>query len=302
MGWWVTAQTEATAKKFVQSATFHPSDWQNFQFESVSLNQMGQPIHIHHHRGQFLRESLNHGQTLEMVAIPSGRYWMGASRTETVAQQQELPRHSVQVSAFAISQHPITQAQWAAVAALPAIRRNLASAPAYFSGADHPVESISWWDAVEFCDRLSQHTGRRYQLPSEAQWEYACRAGTDTPFHTGVTITSQYADYVGLYAYQSEKSGTHPRRTIPVGSFAPNAFGLHDMHGNVWEWCADTWHANYRGAPINGLAWESQAQSSLRTLRGGSWLNPPAKIRSASRSGYRATALNRTIGFRVVTA
>jgi len=154
---------------------------------------------------------------------------------------------------------------------------------------------------MEFCDRLSQSTGRRYQLPSEAQWEYACRGGTQTPFHTGKTITSELADYVSTYTYQAESAGEYRQATVSVGQFTANAFGLHDLHGNVWEWCADHWHASYRGAPSDGQAWVNPHSSSLRTIRGGGWLDAPAQIRSASRSGYLETALNRTIGFRVVT-
>ena len=179
------------------------------------------------------------------------------------------------------------------------MKRDLNPDPSHFQGRDRPVESISWWDAVEFCERLSQLTGRHYHLPSEAQWEYACRAGTHTPFNTGATIISDLADYVGSYTYARETSGIYRQETTPVGSFSPNAFGLQDMHGNVWEWCADSWHESYRGATSNTQPWTSRGPSQAKVIRGGSWLDAPTKLRSASRSGYSATSLNRIIGFRV---
>jgi formylglycine-generating enzyme required for sulfatase activity len=278
---------------------------ETFEFDVTTINRSGQIKQRQKLQAQFLRESLNGSKQaadLEMVAIAPGQFWMGAATSETQATRAELPRHQVKLSPFLISKYPITQAQWAAVAALPRVRRDLNPEPSYFQGRNLPVESVSWLDAVEFCDRLSQHTGRRYQLPSEAQWEYACRAGTNTPFHVGETISSHFADYVGTYTYKAERSGDYRQSTVPVGRFSANAFGLHDMHGNVWEWCADSWHANYRGAPSRGEAWTGNQRSPLRTIRGGGWLDAPDKIRSASRSGYLETALNRTIGFRVTLA
>ncbi|MHC5719615.1 MAG: formylglycine-generating enzyme family protein, partial [Nostoc sp.] len=161
-----------------------------------------------------------------------------------------------------------------------------------FKGEQRPVEQVSWYDAVEFCDRLSDHTKRQrqYRLPSEAEWEYACRAGTTTPFHFGETITSELANYDATSTYGRGVEGTYRKETTPVGSFnAANAFGLYDMHGNVWEWCLDDWHNNYERAPTDGSPWFDNKNDNLyqkqgnAVLRGGSWLYYPRDCRSASR-------------------
>ncbi|MBE9028363.1 formylglycine-generating enzyme family protein [filamentous cyanobacterium LEGE 11480] len=273
----------------------------SFDFNVTTVDQFGQIKQTKKHTAKYFPASLNAAEQLEMVAIAPGRFAMGASPTESQAKRHEFPRHRVKLPAFFMSKTPITQSQWAVIAALPAVKQELDPAPSHFTGSDRPVESVSWLDAVEFCDRLSQYTGRQYQLPSEAQWEYACRSGTGTAFNTGATITSELAEYVGTYAYQAEATGNHRQSTMPVGRFSANAFGLYDMHGNVWEWCADSWHKSYRGAPKDDQAWVSQQHAQCRTIRGGSWLNAPAEIRSASRSGYLEKSLNRTIGFRVIT-
>ncbi|MEO0489793.1 MAG: formylglycine-generating enzyme family protein [Cyanobacteria bacterium J06659_2] len=282
------------------------SDLKTFEFSVTTVDQAGQVKRRQTHTAKLFPEPLKGAEKLEMVAIASGQFWMGASQNQSRSQGPtegyDLPRHRVNLPSFFISKYPITQAQWAAVAALPQVQRPLDAAPSHFQGRDRPVESISWLEAVEFCDRLSQHTGRRYQLPSEAQWEYACRAETQTPFNVGETVTSQLANYVGTYTYKAESVGDYRQATVPVGSFSPNAFGLQDMHGNVWEWCADSWHHNYRGAPTDGKAWVSAQRFPMRAIRGGSWLDAPVKTQSASRSGYFETALNRTIGFRVSMA
>lgn len=272
-----------------------------FEFDVTTIDKTGAVKQQQTHRAKFFPESISGTTPMEMVAIASGQFLMGASRSEVAAQGHEFPQHRVKLPAFFISKHPITQAQWAAVAALPRVKRDLNPDPSHFRGQQRPVESVSWLEAVEFCDRITQYTGRRYQLPSEAQWEYACRAGTQTPFHTGETITSQLADYIGTTTYQAEAAGAYRQSTLSVGQLSANAFGLQDMHGNVWEWCADDWHRTYQGAPRDGRAWTEVRRSPMRTIRGGGWLDAPAKIRSASRSGYTETALNRTIGFRVTT-
>ncbi|MFH1086904.1 MAG: formylglycine-generating enzyme family protein, partial [Chloroflexota bacterium] len=154
-------------------------------------------------------------------------------------------------------------------------------------GAQRPADRISWRDAQAFCARLAALTGRAYRLPSEAEWEYACRAGTTTPFCYGPTITTDLANYEGDYTYRTEPQGVYRHATTDVGSFPPNAWGLADMHGNVWEWCADAWHPNYDGAPTDGQPWtEARAagrQTAYRVLRGGCWHDPPGLCRSAAR-------------------
>ncbi|MFM5941951.1 MAG: formylglycine-generating enzyme family protein, partial [Dolichospermum sp.] len=153
--------------------------------------------------------------------------------------------------------------------------------------------------AIEFCARLSNYTKKPYRLPTEAQWEYACRAGTTTPFHFGDRITTDLANYDGNYTYGDGLKGVHRKGTTDVGFFPPNLFGLHDMHGNVWEWCQDDWHENYEGAPIDGSDWTSQG-NSRKVLRGGSWYNIPGNCRSASRNWDIAGFGNNGNGFRVV--
>jgi formylglycine-generating enzyme required for sulfatase activity len=161
---------------------------------------------------------------------------------------------------------------------------------------------VTWDDAVEFCQKLSKQTGREYRLPSEAEWEYACRAGTTTPFHFGPTITTDLVNYDGDYTYGSAPKGQYREQTTEVGSFPANNFGLYDLHGNVWEWCLDHWHNNYEGAPTNGSAWFSSDENALRLLRGGSWFNIPRTCRSANRDRYARDVQYNGVGFRVVCA
>ncbi|NET51779.1 MAG: formylglycine-generating enzyme family protein, partial [Merismopedia sp. SIO2A8] len=165
-----------------------------------------------------------------------------------------------------------------------------------------PVEQVSWYDAVEFCQRLSKQTGRKYRLPSEAEWEYACRALTTTPFHFGETITDQLANYNASSTYASEPKGEYRGQTTPVWIFPPNAFGLYDMHGNVWEWCADDWHENYKGAPNDGIAWvEHDNDNPYQSMRGGSWRDDHNNCRCASRGNSDiGRVIDIDIGFRVV--
>ena len=276
-------------------------DLNSFQFESMTLNRFGQVDHTVSHQAHYFSEDLPEHNALDMIAIASGEFWMGSSPRETQAQANEFPRHRAKVASFHMSRYPITQAQWSAIAALPRINRDLSPDPAYFLDKNRPVESVSWLDAMEFCDRLSQETGRHYQLPSEAQWEYACRAGTNTPFHTGATISSHYANYMGAYAYQQEKAGPYLQATRTPGRYPPNAFGLQEMHGNVWEWCLNRWQPNYHQVSKSGKTRSASAHGAMRAIRGGGWLDGPASVRSARRSGYIETGFNRTIGFRVVT-
>jgi formylglycine-generating enzyme required for sulfatase activity len=172
---------------------------------------------------------------------------------------------------------------------------------------NRPVERVSWLDAIEFCNRLSQRTGRTYTLPSEAQWEYACRAGTITPFHFGDTISPELANYNGSHAYGDGPKGINRDQTTPVGMFPANAWGLQDMHGNVHEWCLDEWHESYEGAPIDGRVWaermeeeKSKEREETRLLRGGSWDVIPRNCRSAYRYHGRAGYAYHYVGFRVV--
>ncbi|MFE4108388.1 SAV_2336 N-terminal domain-related protein [Almyronema epifaneia] len=252
-------------------------------------------------QGQQLIEDLGQGVVLEMVLVPAGSFVMGSPETEKGRSDDEGPQHEVTFAAsFLMAKYPITQAQWRVVAALPQVGHELASDPSSFKGDNCPVETITWYDAVEFCARLSQHTGRDYRLPSEAEWEYACRAGTTTPFHFGETITTDLANYDGNYAYGAGPKGQYREQTTEVGSFPANAFGLHNMHGNVWEWCQDHWHDNYDGAPTDGSAWLFSDESKYRILRGGSWDDDPGNCRSASRGRFSPGLRLYDVGLRVV--
>ncbi|BAZ03276.1 hypothetical protein NIES37_72890 (plasmid) [Tolypothrix tenuis PCC 7101] len=263
-------------------------------------------------QSQYFIENLGKGIELEMVLIPAGSFTMGSPKDELERSNSESPQHLVNIQQFCMGKYPVTQAQWQAVAALPRVNRKLDPNPSKFKGANRPVERVSWYDAVEFCDRLSSDTKRQYRLPSEAEWEYACKAGTTTPFHFGETITSDLANYDANYIYGAGMTGTSRNQTTDVGSFGvANAFGLYDMHGNVWEWCLDDWHDNYEGAPKDGRAWFDNDNYNLyqkqgnAVLRGGSWLYYPRLCRSASRNlNARAgrVDLSNNFGFRVVCA
>jgi formylglycine-generating enzyme required for sulfatase activity len=262
-------------------------------------------IHRRRQQAQEFIEDLGNGVQLEMVAIPSGSFVMGSPEDEPERSSDESPQHTVTIKSFFLGKYPVTQAQWQAVASLPQVNRELDAEPSHFKGENRPVEQVSWYDAVEFCDRLSQHTGKPYRLPSEAEWEYACRAGTTTPFHFGETITSELANYNANYTYGAGVKGVYREETTPIGSFGvANAFGLYDMHGNVWEWCTDHWHNSYEGAPTDGSAWldDNDNYNDNRMLRGGSWLLNPEDCRSAYRGNDDAGLRHYADGFRVVCA
>jgi formylglycine-generating enzyme required for sulfatase activity len=171
-----------------------------------------------------------------------------------------------------------------------------------FRGDQRPVVNVSWNEAMAFCQRLRLRTGKNYTLPSEAQWEYACRAGTTTPFHFGETLSSELANYNGTETYGDGPKGEVREQTTDVGTFPPNAWGLYDTHGNVWEWCADHWHPNYEGAPADGRPWldANEKASESRLLRGGSWNDFPWDCRSAHRDHFQPDGALSLVGFRVV--
>ena len=259
-------------------------------------------IHEYERTAQYFIENLGNGIQLEMVMIPSGSFMMGLPETEEGSTKNERPQHQVTIKAFCLGKYQVTQAQWKAVAAFPQVNKELKLDPSRFKGDNRPVEQVSWEDAVEFCDRLSNHTKRQYRLPSEAEWEYACRAGTTTPFHFGQTITTDLANYNGGRVYGQGPKGVYREETTEVGSFGvANNFGLYDMHGNVWEWCQDDWHNNYEGAPTDGSAWlDNEESSDRKLLRGGSWAYNPGGCRSAYRHYGNLVVSIYNIGFRVV--
>ena len=244
-------------------------------------------------------EDLGKGITLEMVAIPGGTFLMGTEDEED-SFDDECPQHEVNVPPFFIGKYPITQAQWQAIAITAKIDIDLETNPSNFKGDELLVERVNYYEAMEFCKRLSRETKREYRLPSEAEWEYACRAGTKTPFHFGETITGELANYNTSNFYADEPTGEYRQQTSPVGQFPFNAFGLYDMNGNVWEWCADTWHDNYNGAPTDGSVWIKNGNYNRSPLQGGSWGNSPSCCRSAYRSNMNRRYYSSKIGFRVV--
>ncbi len=282
------------------------------EFEVVTVDELGRPNKRIQKSAQCWREDLNDHLVLELVAIPGGAYVRGAPPTEEGWQSNQAPQQQVAIAPFWMSRTPITQAQWHVVAAFPSLNRKLSPNPSCFAGNNRPVEQVSWHDAVEFCARLSAFTNRTYRLPSEAEWEYACRAGTQTPFHFGETITTDLANYSGVNweydgklcnkgFYGKGPLGSDRRATTDVGSFGvANAFGLYDMHGLVKEWCADYWHPSYANAPTNNSPWLADGDETLRVLRGGSWNGGPRTCRSAFRSRSSADSNLYDIGFRVV--
>ena len=282
-----------------------------FEFEVATIERKPKPkrsqqqsewtIKRQRRQAQYWLEQLGDETQIEMVAIPAGTFLMGSPDDEPGRLENEVPQHEVSVSAYLMGRYPITQAQWRFVARLDQVNRELNLEPTAFKGGSPPVEKVSWDDAVEFCDRLTQFTGRDYRLPTEAEWEYACRAGTTTPFHFGETITSDLANYDGNHTYNDSPKGKYRKATTPVDHFGiANAFGLCDMHGNVFEWCQDHWHDSYKGAPTDGSAWLSENENSSRVRRGGSWYGDPWYCRSAYRLYYTPDTRYYSIGFRVV--
>jgi formylglycine-generating enzyme required for sulfatase activity len=262
------------------------------------------------------REELGPGVALTMVQIPAGSFLMGSPANEPERLDREGPQHDVRLGAFFLAQTPISQAQWRAVAQWkpaaggPAWQLELDPDLSHFKGdpqgdapkkGQRPVERVSWLEAMEFCRRLSQRTGRTYTLPSESQWEYACRAGSTTPFHFGATLTPELANYNGNYVYGNGPKGAYRQQTTDVASFPANAWGLHDLHGNVWEWCADHWHDSYDFAPGDDQPWliPAAADDAPRLLRGGSWYLIPGFCRSACRYDRHPVYRDIYVGFRV---
>jgi formylglycine-generating enzyme required for sulfatase activity len=278
---------------------------------------------------------LGDGESLPLLWIPAGEFVMGSPGDEPERMDREGPQHRVRLEGFWLGQTPVTQAQWRVVAKLvPPLGRSwlreLKAAPSYFqpeadksastgrfallpgeaSSDQRPVERVSWHDAIEFCRRLDTllptHSGLRCSLPSEAQWEYACRAESSTPFAFGETLTPELANYDGNYTYATGPKGDYRQQTTPVGMLPANAWGLQGMHGNVWEWCLDHWHENYSNAPFAGEAWLDSEPMNMqanddrsRLLRGGSWINHPRNCRSAYRDGGHPDYREDVVGFRV---
>ena len=333
----------------VATITFKPvitdllsQNLRNFSFETPTVNRRGEIIKTTTHTANCFRETLPNNVDLDMVSIPGGTFTMGSPKNEKDSHDNERPQHNVTVPPFFMGKYPITQGQWKVIATRTdlKVKIDLEEDPSYFKKPYQdqdreidrwlrPVERVNWYEAVEFCQRLSKLTGRDYRLPSEAQWEYACRAMTEPldlakgesypPFYFGETLTDKLANYNASRTYASEPIGENGKETIPVGQFPPNAFGLYDLHGNVWEWCMDDWHDNYENAPSDGSAWldnnqeeNLDAENSLEStekdennpysvMRGGSCGSYPTSCRSAFRLDFIRRDLRSIYnGFRVV--
>lgn len=290
-----------TEIKSETSVSFETPPLEEFSFERPIIDETGAILERVGGTSQSFQEDLGEGVLLDMVYIPEGTFLMGSSLGEAGSQICEQPQHSVNLKGFFLAKFPVTQKQWEIVAQYPKINRDLVVDPSEFKGSDRPVESISWEDAVEFCHRLSQHSQRPYQLPSEAQWEYACRGGSTTAFNFGPTLTSDLANYMAKRLYAKESSGLYRQETTSVTAFYPNSWGLYDLHGNVWEWCADAWYSSYENASTSGKPRVSSQHETRRVLRGGSWDEDAYHCRCASRYAYHPQAVGVSrIGFRVM--
>ena len=235
-------------------------------------------------KAQYIIQNLGNGVTLDLVRIPAGKFMMGSNESAV-----EQPIHEATLREFWMGKYAVTNAQWQAIMGMkPSEEYDVK-----FQGENQPVVCVSWDDAKKFCLKASQKTGKSIRLPSETEWEYACRADTTTPFHFGETITDEYVNYGKL---------TGSTFTFNVENFSPNAWGLYQMHGNVWEWCEDIWHGNYNGIPQDGSAWLNVGDQAKKLLRGGSWLNREFDCRSAVRIGKVAGNFDFLMGFRVVVS
>jgi formylglycine-generating enzyme required for sulfatase activity len=237
--------------------------------------------------------------------ISGGTFTMGSPANDPERYDNEGPQHKVTVSSFYMGKYQVTQSEYKAV-----IRTN----PSHFRGDNLPVENVSWFDAVEYCNHLSQREGlspaymvnggnvmwnrntNGYRLPTEAEWEYACRAGTTTPFSAGNNITTSQANYDGRNPYNNNKKGKYRKRTTTVGSFEPNPWGLYDMHGNVLEWCLDGYGTYSSNAQTNSGA----VSGAYRVIRGGSWYSYGQYLRSVYRDFSSPSHGSGSIGFRLV--
>ncbi len=277
---------------------------QPFEFESATINFRAEITDRRKGQARHFREDLGDGLALEMVEIGGGTFLMGSPDYEEGRDPIEGPQHQVSVPSFFIGQFEITQSQWRAVAkSLPKVNRDLITDPSYFKGDNLPVEQVSYEDAEEFCARLAAKTGRLYRLPSEAEWEYACRAGATTAFAFGENISGEIVNYNGDGPYRNAPKALYRDEPTAVGSLGvANAFGLFDLHGNVWEWTADDWHDSYQGAPTDGSVWRTNGDAKAKALRGGSWYVVGGYCRSANRYKRPVDDRNFNTGFRVAVA
>jgi formylglycine-generating enzyme required for sulfatase activity len=249
---------------------------------------------------QYFREKLGDEIELDMILVHGGNFLMGSPDTEEERDKDESPQHPVTVKSFFLGRYPVTQAQWRIVAeTYDQVNIELNPDPSRFKGAMRPVEQVSWYEAQEYCNRLANKTKRPYRLPPEAEWEYACRSGTTTPFYFGNTISTELANYDGNYTYANGVKGEYRQETTPVDHFdIANAWGLCDMHGNVNEWCQDH-YGSYEDTPKDGSAWLTENSEDPRIIRSGSWIDEPGFCHSAYRYYFHPDVRDYNLGFRV---
>jgi eukaryotic-like serine/threonine-protein kinase len=297
-----TAKSDARTPAPVVRSTALPA-LQTFEVDVLTVDKKGRLATPRRAQVRYFSDDLGDGVVLDMVEVVGGTYLMGTpQKMQNDRSASEGPQRQVTVPAFFIGMYEVTQAQWLTVAKLPKVNRDLPANPSAFKGDNRlPVQNVTWWEAVEFCERLSRAAGRTYRLPSEAEWEYACRAGTTTPFYFGETMTADMVNYDANYPYGEGPRGITRQHPTPVGNLGgANAFGLYNMHGDMSEWCLDPWHENYTGAPSDGSSWEAGGNLEFRVLRGGSWFSGGDDCRSAVRHKYPPDITLSVVGFRVV--
>jgi formylglycine-generating enzyme required for sulfatase activity len=312
----LTSQSELAATlPDSEGAPLASDTYRTFAFTTPTVDRKGKVVQTRQLTARSFSERIGVVE-LEMVEIPGDDFLMGSTKAEAKATwkdakrysdssswdwfKSELPQRRVTVPPFFLGQDAVTNGQWRAVAKLPKVNADLNPEPSHFKGDDLlPADSVNWHEAQEFCARLTALTGRAYRLPSEAEWEYACRAGTTTPFAFGPTVTPALVNYDGNFPYGQAARGEYRQKTWPVFSGPPTAFGLYNMHGNLWEWCEDIWQDSYNGLPVDGSANLSRGRADVRVLRGGSWDFSARSCRSAFRGRLIPAIHNQNIGFRV---
>jgi len=307
-------QTQSKPKPAWIAVAPDAADGSRFDFVTVKVDERGKVIDRQAGQALCSIEDLGGGVKLEIVELAGGEFWMGSTDadaqtafneakryfkdTQQTWYTAETPRHRVAVSSFFMGKHPVTQAQWAEVMG------NLPEIPDGFRGDEHPVVMISWEEAEAFCRELSRRTKRQYRLPTEAEWEYACRARTTSLFAFGHNINPEIVNYAGGQPYGSASEGIYRQKTVPVGSLGfANAFGLYDMHGNVWEWCSD-WYGSgcYEECREQGVVADPKGPGggSYRVFRGGGCRNYAVGCRSANRNFGAPGNRDSSLGFRLV--
>jgi formylglycine-generating enzyme required for sulfatase activity len=292
----IQALQKAAAQALGRPAIFRDAEFQVRRKERVKTGErkrwFADPEPIYEER-----EVVKANNPPEMVVIPAGSFLMGSREGEPERSDDEGPQHRVTLlRPFAIGRYAVTFEEYDAFCS--ATGRDKPGDQGW-GRARQPVINVSWDDAVAYCQWLSGQTGKPYRLPSEAEWEYAARAGTKTPFHFGATLSTAQANYNGNRPYRSGAKGEYRQCTVAVGTLPANAWGLYEVHGNVWEWVQDCWHDSYEGATVDGSAWQVNCVEARRVLRGGSWSNDGWFVRVSFRYGDDAGTRDFNLGLRL---